>query len=95
MFKAYLFEYKADILREIFKRAKENKDFFSDSRGWPYIQEVDGYRWMRRIENYLATGQFGALGSDGREYDNLMNAPLGREIEPLKAHYYIGFIGIN
>ena len=89
-FNEYLREEGPDVSREIDKNAKEAKDFFKDKRGWPYLLEVDSYRWMRRIENYLTTGHFGTSYVKGKEYDDLENAPLGREIEPLKLHYYLG-----
>lgn len=65
--------------------------FWQDEQGVTYLLEVDPYRWRRRIENYLASGIFGAYRLGNRDYDGLMNAPWGNvEVEPIPLHYYIG-----
>jgi dolichyl-phosphooligosaccharide-protein glycotransferase len=89
-FDAYLQENATGVSREIEKNVEEAKSFYLDEHGWPYLLEVDSYRWMRRISTYLDTGHFGTSFINGKEYDDFDNAPLGREIEPLKLHYYLG-----
>jgi dolichyl-diphosphooligosaccharide--protein glycosyltransferase len=81
---------KKDIDIEIARKSKELKSYFQDEKGWTYLLEVDPYRWLRRVNNYLTTGIFGTRLVNGKEYDDLIQAPIGCAVEPINIHYYIG-----
>lgn len=81
---------KRQINARVIARAKEIKEYFLDERGRVYLQEIDPYRWFRRINNFLNTGIFGTRRINGMEYDDLMFAPVGFRVEPIKLHFYIG-----
>lgn len=90
LFQDTLKQKKSEINRDILRSANELKGYYQDERGWTYLLEVDPYRWYRRVDNFLTLGHFGTRRINHQDYDNLMSAPLGREIEPLKLHFYIG-----
>jgi hypothetical protein len=83
-------ENRQEINAKVRKKTKELKAYFQDERGWSYLLEIDPYRWFRRINNFLNTGIFGTRRIDGRDYDDLMQAPFGFTVEPIKLHFYIG-----
>jgi len=90
LLKLYLQEHKAEVKKSIFQKSKELKGNYRDENGWTYMQEVDPYRWYRRVSNFLKSGHFGTLRINNQDYDSLMLAPLGAKTEPLKLHFYIG-----
>ncbi|MFA5176769.1 MAG: STT3 domain-containing protein [Candidatus Omnitrophota bacterium] len=89
-FELYLKENKTGIKKNILEKSRALKQYFQDKSGWPYLQEVDPYRWYRRVDNFLKSGQFGTARINNQDYDTLMLAPFGARIEPLKLHFYIG-----
>lgn len=66
------------------------KDYYRDDRGYTYLIDVDSYRWLRRVENFLNTGHFGTTRINKQEYDDLMFAPNGAKVEPIKLHFLTG-----
>jgi len=90
LFKKAIRQKKSELKRMIVKKSGELKSYFQDDRGWTYLQEVDPYRWFRRVDNFLTLGHFGTLRINNQSYDTLMSAPLGNRVEPLKLHFYIG-----
>lgn len=90
LFRSALKERKSEINDSIAKRSREWKQYWQDDSGKTYLLEVDPYRWYRRIESFLSRGSFGNRRTNNEEYDQLMSAPLGSKIEPLRVHYYIG-----
>ncbi|MDD5518071.1 MAG: STT3 domain-containing protein [Candidatus Omnitrophica bacterium] len=89
-FKLYLKENKAEVKKAIFEKSQGLKAYYRDKDGWTYMQEVDPYRWYRRVDNFLKNGNFGTVRINNQDYDTLMLAPFGAKIEPLKLHFYIG-----
>ncbi|MDD5027066.1 MAG: STT3 domain-containing protein [Candidatus Omnitrophica bacterium] len=89
-FKLYLKENKAAVKKAIFEKSQGLKQYYRDKDGWTYMQEVDPYRWYRRVDNFLKNGNFGTIRVNNQDYDTLMLAPFGAKIEPLKLHFYIG-----
>ncbi|MDD2680411.1 MAG: STT3 domain-containing protein, partial [Candidatus Omnitrophica bacterium] len=89
-FKLYLKERKSEVRKAILQKSRELKQYFRDKDGWTYMQEVDPYRWYRRVDNFLKSGHFGTLRIHNQDYDTLMLAPFGAQVEPLKLHFYIG-----
>ena len=89
-FKVYLREHKSEVRKAIRQRSREIKGYFRDKDGWTYMQEVDSYRWYRRVGNFLRGGNFGTLRVNNQDYDTLMLAPFGAKIEPLRLHFYAG-----
>lgn len=81
---------KIEVTNSTSKRIAESRSYFQDESGWPYLLEIDPYRWLRRIDNYLKSGHFGTSTRGGRDYDDLMQAPLGYKVEPIKLHYLAG-----
>lgn len=90
LFKPYLAEKKKEADRAVYLKSADIKDYYRDDRGYSYLIDTDCYRWLRRVENFLDTGHFGTTQIGKQEYDNLMFAPQGSKIEPIKLHYYIG-----
>ncbi|MDD4955251.1 MAG: STT3 domain-containing protein [Candidatus Omnitrophica bacterium] len=86
----YLKENKAEIDKSISQTLETKKEYYRDNNGFTYLLEEDPYRWMRRIDNILNTGHAGTRLVNGKEWDDLKNAPFGGEVEPLKFHYYAG-----
>ncbi len=90
LFREYVKQNKQEIDAKVAHKSKELKAYFQDERGWTYLLEIDPYRWFRMVKNYLNTGIFGTRRVNGKEYDDLRQAPLGFKVEPIKFHYYIG-----
>jgi len=86
----YLIKNKEEVSGQIAKDSQEAKEVFFDANGMPYLLEIDPYRWMRRIDNFLNTGHFGTSIKNGIEWDNLQFTPFGRKVEPIRFHYYLG-----
>ena len=89
-FRMYLKEHKTEVRQAIEQKSRELKSYFRDKDGWTYMQEVDPYRWYRRVDNFLKSGHFGTVRINNQDYDSLMLAPFGAKVEPLKLHFYIG-----
>jgi len=89
VFKLYLKEHKLEVKNLISQKNRELKNYWQDDNGWPYLLEIDGYRWYRRVENYLNTGNFGTSRIQNEDRDDLMLAPFGAKVEPIKFHFYI------
>ena len=89
-FKLYLKENKAEVKKAIREKGQGLKAYYRDKDGWTYMQEVDPYRWYRRVGNFLKNGNFGTIRRNNQDYDTLMLAPFGARVEPLKLHFYIG-----
>jgi dolichyl-diphosphooligosaccharide--protein glycosyltransferase len=83
-------EKKAELNKNVSDKTKELKSYFQDEKGCTYLLEVDPYRWLRRVENFIDTGRFGTTSRGGEEYDDLMFAPLGAKVEPIRLHFYVG-----
>lgn len=90
LFTTYLNDNKHQIRQAINKEGKERKAYYQDERGWTYLLETDSYRWLRRIENYLNTKQFGTRRIGNQEYDDLEFAPQGDKIESSRLFFYSG-----
>lgn len=90
LFDDYIENNKQEIRRAVREKSKERNAYYQDERGWTYLLETDSYRWLRRIENYLDTGQFGVRHNDNQEYDDLEFAPYGDKIEPTRLFFYSG-----
>jgi hypothetical protein len=89
-FKLYLKEHSLEVQSSVVKKSRELKSYFQDDAGWTYLLEVDPYRWYRRVENYLDNGNFGTTRIGHEDRDNLMLAPFGAQVEPIKLHFYAG-----
>jgi len=70
------------ISQTIAAYSNEYKKHFQDDQGIPYMPDIDTYYWMRYAENILDHGHPGDELRDGRPYDALQLAPLGRFVFP-------------
>jgi hypothetical protein len=64
-------------IRELYGRLK---DRFQDESGKTYIMELDCWHWARYVDNVIKLGHPGDEVINGRQWDKLMLAPLGRDM---------------
>ncbi|MCK9151286.1 dolichyl-diphosphooligosaccharide--protein glycosyltransferase subunit STT3 [Methanobacterium alcaliphilum] len=57
---------------------KENKEFYLDSHGLPYMYELDSYYHYRITENYLKNGHLGDSIKYNQSWDSYSYFPPGR-----------------
>ncbi|MFA6280985.1 MAG: STT3 domain-containing protein [Candidatus Omnitrophota bacterium] len=79
----------AGFKKEIQEEYKKLKDPYQNESGQTYILEVDGYQWMRYVENILKNGHPGTSLKGGYPYDDYMLAPSGETVMPNQFFFYL------
>lgn len=78
-------EYKKQTKKIIRKQIQDVylqlKDKFQDDKGQTYLMELDCWHWGRYVENVIRFGRPGDETISGKQWDLLMLAPLGSELE--------------
>ncbi len=77
---------------QVDQQIKATSNFFKsrlqDDTGQTYLVAIDPYFWMRHARNILRNGHSGDEIRDGKQWDNHMYAPGGRDIPPDMFHAY-------
>ena len=79
---------KAQIDQQVKATSQYFKAFFQDENGKNYMPDIDPYYWLRYAENIVEHGHPGDVLKDGKSFDNLQLAPLGRFVYPDTFHSY-------
>lgn len=79
---------KVNIKNQIDNLHSQFKNKFQDDSGQTYLMELDCWHWARYVENVTKFGYPGDETISGKQWDLLMLAPLGSELEWEHFLYY-------
>ncbi|MCX5667402.1 MAG: hypothetical protein NTY34_03710, partial [Candidatus Omnitrophica bacterium] len=88
-FGQYKKQARADIDSQVKELYGKLKDKFQDESGKTYIMELDCWHWARYVSNVIKHGYPGDEIKNGRQWDNFMLAPLGREMHWMQLLFYL------
>ncbi|MCX5708103.1 MAG: hypothetical protein NTY14_03875, partial [Candidatus Omnitrophica bacterium] len=92
LFDAAVKDYEKTNKKTLQEQKKEEfarlKDRFQDKFGRTYLMELDGWNWARYVENIDRLGRTGDEVKDGKQHDNLMVFPQGRDFNWSTFFYY-------
>lgn len=83
LIEVFISDYKKQNKDKIGKQVQDEylklKDRYQDENGQTYLMELDCWHWARYVDNILHLGHPGDKVINGKQVDNLMLAPLGRD----------------
>lgn len=82
---------KLALGRLVSDRAGELKARYSDEQGRVYMTGIDSYYWLRLLKNLDKSGHPGDRVVDGREFDDLIRAPLDAA-SVKNVHLFLGLL---
>ncbi|MBI4147779.1 hypothetical protein HY490_00640 [Candidatus Woesearchaeota archaeon] len=80
------------VQAKVERRAKQYHDFFTyDEFGKKYVYtyDIDSFYWLRYARNLGMKGRYGDVQVEGRDFDRLVIAPLGVQVEHYSPHPYV------
>ena len=89
----FMKENKAQVSDQISALSNQFKSRLKDEDGQTYLLAIDPYFYYRYSRNILENGQIGDQVIDGQQWDDHMEAPLGRPIKN-ELHYHV-LVAVN